>query len=59
MRESDELMDLRAERMALLQLLNSSSNAKRQAINKRLTRVSKKIQRLSAVAIPIATRDEV
>lgn len=51
MRNFDELMDLRAERMELLQLLNSSSNAKRQTINKRLMRVTKRIQKLSGVTV--------
>ncbi|QDU64089.1 hypothetical protein Pan216_49780 [Planctomycetes bacterium Pan216] len=47
MRHTDELMDLRAERIELLQLLNSSSNTKRQVINKRLMSVTKKIQHLA------------
>lgn len=57
MRDYDELFDLRAERMELLQQLNFCSNAKRQTINKRLTRVSKKIQRLSGMHIPIETKE--
>lgn len=51
MRNFDELMDLRAERMNLLSMLDSSSNSRRQIINKRLMRVSKKIQKLAGVAI--------
>lgn len=51
MRNFDELMDLRAERMNLLSQLNASSNSKRQIINKRLMRVSKKIQKLAGIAV--------
>lgn len=58
-RNADELMDLRAERIELLSLLNSSSNSKRQIINKKLMRVSKRIQKLSGVAVSAAERDEV
>lgn len=58
MRQSDELIDLRAERIALLQQLNASSNSRRQLINKRLMRVSKKIQRLSGVGISPRDKDD-
>lgn len=51
MRNFDELMDLRAERITLLSQLNASSNSRRQIINKRLMRVSKKIQKLAGVAV--------
>ena len=51
MRNFDELMDLRAERITLLSQLNASSNSRRQIINKRLMRVSKKIQKLAGVTI--------
>jgi hypothetical protein len=51
MQNADELMDLRAERLTLLQMLNSCSNAKRQRINKRLMSVSKRIQRLLGIAM--------
>lgn len=51
MRNADELMDLRAERLELLQMLNACSNSRRQMINKKLMRVSKRIQRLSGVAL--------
>lgn len=44
-------MDLRAERMNLLAQLNSSDNTKRQIINKRLMRVSKKIQKLAGIHV--------
>ena len=50
MRNLDELIDLRAERMELLAQLNVCSNSKRQIINKKLMRVSKRIQRLAGVA---------
>lgn len=59
MRNVDELMDLRAERLELLQQLNSSSNSKRQMINKKLMRVSKKIQKLSGVALASTSKDEI
>ena len=49
MRHTDELMDLRAERISLLAMLNSSSNSRRQRINKRLMSVSKKIQKICGV----------
>jgi hypothetical protein len=51
MKHFDELMDLRAERMTLLSQLNLSSNAKRQIINKKLMRVSKRIQKLAGVTL--------
>lgn len=51
MRNADELMDLRAERITLLAQLDHCSNSKRQAINKRLMSVSKKIQRLAGVSL--------
>ena len=51
MRNFDELMDLRAERITLLSQLNASSNSRRQIINKRLMRVSKKIQKLAGVTV--------
>lgn len=57
MRTTDELMDLRAERIELLAMLNASSNSKRQIINKKLMRVSKKIQRLSGISV-LADKDE-
>lgn len=56
MRHFDELMDLRAERMQLIAELNASDNSRRQLINKRLMRVSKKIQKL--VGIQIAPKNE-
>ena len=59
MRNLDELMDLRAERLVLLQQLNSSSNSKRQLINKKLMRVSKKIQKLAGVPVAAAAKDEI
>lgn len=59
MRNLDELMDLRAERLELLQMLNSSSNSKRQIINKKLMRVSKKIQRLSGVSVAAPSKDDI
>jgi hypothetical protein len=57
MRHSDELFDLRAERMTLLAQLNVSSNSRRQIINKRLMRVSKKIQKLAGVTV-LASKEE-
>ena len=57
MRNFDQLMDLRAERMTLLSQLNVSSNAKRQIINKKLMRVSKRIQRLAGV--PVMAKESV
>lgn len=51
MRNFDELMELRAERMALLAQLTSSDNSRRQTLNKRLMRVSKKIQKLAGIHI--------
>jgi hypothetical protein len=57
MKNFDELMDLRAERMTLLSQLNLSSNAKRQIINKRLMRVSKKIQKLAGVNLIVKSSD--
>lgn len=51
MRNFDELMGLRAERMALLAQLSASTNSKRQILNKRLMRVSKKIQKLAGIHI--------
>jgi hypothetical protein len=58
MKNFDELMDLRAERMTLLSQLNLSSNAKRQIINKRLMRVSKKIQKLAGVNLLVKSSDD-
>jgi hypothetical protein len=58
MRHFDELMELRAERMSLLQELNTSSNPKRQSINKRLMQVSKRIQRLAGVALAVSCKDD-
>ncbi len=57
MKNFDELMDLRAERMTLLSQLSLSSNAKRQIINKRLMRVSKKIQKLAGVNLLVKSSD--
>ena len=57
MRNADQLMDLRAERLSLLEMLDSCSNSRRQLINKRLMSVSKKIQRLSGSALPSAAKD--
>lgn len=57
MRHSDDLVDLRAERLMLLQQLNVCSNSRRQLINKRLMSVSKKIQRLSGTAVASAKED--
>lgn len=59
MRNADELMDLRAERISLLAQLDQCSNSKRQAINKRLMTVSKKIQRLAGVAVATANKEPV
>lgn len=58
MRHFDELMELRAERISLLQELNTSSNLKRQSINKRLMKVSKRIQRLTGIGLAISCKDE-
>ena len=58
MKNFDALMDLRAERMTLLSQLNASSNSKRQIINKRLMRVSKRIQRLAGVNLVAASKDD-
>ena len=58
MKNFDALMDLRAERMTLLSQLNASSNSKRQIINKRLMRVSKKIQRLAGVNLVASSKDD-
>ncbi|MBY0587497.1 hypothetical protein K2X85_09990 [bacterium] len=57
MKHFDELMDLRAERMTLLSQLNLSSNAKRQIINKKLMRVSKKIQKLAGVHVVVKSEN--
>lgn len=57
MHQADQLMDLRAERLALLQQLDACSNAKRQLINKRLMSVSKKIQRLAGVPVAAGKDD--
>lgn len=57
MKHFDELMDLRAERMTLLSQLDLSSNAKRQIINKRLMRVSKKIQKLAGVHVIVKSSE--
>ncbi|MFO0949073.1 MAG: hypothetical protein U1D30_24705 [Planctomycetota bacterium] len=59
MRNVDELIDLRAERLELLQQLNTSSNSKRQMINKKLMRVSKKIQKLSGIALVSTSKEEI
>lgn len=56
MKNFEQLMDLRAERMTLLAQLNASSNSRRQIINKRLMRVSKKIQKLAGVAVTASAR---
>jgi hypothetical protein len=58
MKHFDELMDLRAERMTLLSQLNLSSNAKRQIINKKLMRVSKKIQKLAGVHLIVKSESD-
>jgi hypothetical protein len=57
MRHCDELMDLRAERMQLVAELNASDNSRRQLINKRLMRVSKRIQKLVGVQIEPKSKD--
>ena len=59
MRHVDELMDLRAERMDLLQKLNSSSNSRRQAINRRLSVVSKKIQKLCGLCAAGSAKQQI
>lgn len=59
MRLNDEIIDLRAERMALLAQLDSCSNSKRQILNKRIMRVSKRIQRLCGISDSASSKDEI
>lgn len=47
MQNTDELIELRAQRLELLHRLNRCDSMKRQLINKRLIVVNKRIQRLS------------
>jgi hypothetical protein len=51
MRQTEDLFELRAERISLLSQLNNSSNARRQLLNKRLMAVSKKIQKICGISV--------
>lgn len=58
MRNTDELIELRAERLELLSQLTKTNNANRQKINQRLMAVSRKIQKLSGMTVTPARNGE-
>jgi hypothetical protein len=47
--QQDDIWDLRAERLNLLQQLDKCSNLRRQRLNKQIVILSKKIQRIAGV----------
>lgn len=51
MKKTDELIELRAERIQLLRELTNTTNAKRQQLNKRLVTVSRRIQKLTGIQV--------